>query len=454
MPDADLTRLFDLPIVDRMHALCVPAASVAIFEAGEVTEHRAFGVRTAGEASPVTPETRFQACSISKPVAALAMLRLAEWGHLDLDADVNDTLVGWRVPQNGAWQPRVTLRHLVSHSAGLTTHGFPGYSRRDTVPTLVQVLSGVSPANTEGVRVDIVPGVQFRYSGGGTTVMQLLLEQVTSTPVSDLLLELVLDPLGMRHSGYEQPLPEDLHEVAATAHHRDGRPVTGGWHVYPEQCAAGLWTTPTDLARFALGIQRAIAGEPGALISAGLANKMLTPQSPPLSTAERIGGLNAVGLGLFVRHVEGYTSYFGHSGGNEGFRCHLLAHRDRGFGACVMTNSDSGGPLLVDVFDAVAANRGWDDYQSEPPDELPPSGEGLDPFTGSFLSDSGLTVEVTRDGDDLHVIVDGQPSLIFLASDATTIASEAVDATVTVADDGLALHQSGTETHLTRTMGG
>jgi CubicO group peptidase (beta-lactamase class C family) len=445
-PSGPDTHLHDLPILDRMRDCRVPGVSVAVIEGGQVVEQRAYGVRAAGHDSPVTETTRFQACSISKPVTVMAMLRLVEQGVLDLDADVNDTLRTWRVPANGGWQPRVTLRQLASHSAGLTTHGFPGYHRDADLPGLVQVLTGTSPANTEGVRVDIFPGVQFRYSGGGTTVLQLVLEEVTQTPVADLIRTLVLDPLGMEHSGYEQPLPEALEGEAATAHTRDGRPVPGGWHVYPEQCAAGLWTTPTDLARFAIAIQRAAAGADGALVSPATAEELLTPQSPPSANAERIGGLNAVGLGPFLCWDDGTVTYFGHSGGNEGFRCHLLAHRDRGTGAAVMTNADGAMPVIIEAFDAIATAGGWEGYRTEPLEDLPPSDAGLDGFTGSFLAESGLHVEVTRDGDRLDVVVGDQAVVPFSAYQAKAIASQFVDAILTLSDDGLVLRQSGGET--------
>ena len=442
-----------LPILDRMRELNVPGVSAALVEHGDVVAQAAYGTKTAGDDAPVEETTRFQACSISKPVTSLGMLRLVEQGRLDLDADVNDTLRAWRIPSNGAWSPRVTLRHLASHSAGLTAHGFPGYRRRATLPTLPQVLSGVSPANTEGVRVDIVPGVQFRYSGGGTTVMQLLLEEVTGQPIADLLRELVLEPLGMMHSSYEQPLPEALHDQAATAHDPDGRPVPGGWHVYPEQCAAGLWTTPGDLCRFAIGIQRAVAGADGAVVSAATAETMLSPQTPPSPSAERIGGLNAVGIGPFLRSVDGHTTYFGHSGGNEGFRCHLLAHRDEGYAACVMTNSDAGVPLVIDAFDAIATARGWSGYTTEPLDALPPRGAELDVFAGRFISDAGLAVEIDRSGSLLEVTIGDQRPAPFVATDATTLASQVLDTTITVADGDLVLRQSGAERTLRRVAG-
>src|SRR6185437_459666 len=123
-------------------------------------------------------------------------------GLLDIDADVNDSLTSWRLPANAEWQPIVTLRHLVSHSAGLTTSGFPGYKRSAQLPSTLEILTGVFPANTFDVRVDTIPGAQFRYSGGGTLAMQQLLEDVTHTPFPDLMRELVLEPVGMADSDY------------------------------------------------------------------------------------------------------------------------------------------------------------------------------------------------------------------------------------------------------------
>jgi CubicO group peptidase (beta-lactamase class C family) len=171
----------------------------------------------------------------------------------------------------------LTLRQLVSHSAGLTVHGASGYRHDAELPTTVQILDGVRPTNTFGVRVDTIPSTQFRYSGGGTVVMQQLLEDFTGTPFRRLVRELVLEPLGMSDSDYAQPLPNVLHAQAATAHDDVGRPIEGRWHTYPEMAAAGLWTTPTDLCKFAVAVQRAYAGADGALLSPGLARELLTP---------------------------------------------------------------------------------------------------------------------------------------------------------------------------------
>jgi hypothetical protein len=256
----------------------------------------------------------------------------------------------------------------------------------------------------------------------------------------------------MTSSTYEQPLPNALHDQAATAHDPDGRPVEGTWHVYPEQSAAGLWTTPTDLCRFAIGLQRAVAGADGALLSVETATMMLTPQTPPSSGAERIGGLNAVGIGPFVKSVDGRTSYFGHSAGNEGFRCHLLAHRDAGYAACVMTNGDSGVPMVIDAFDGIAAAEGWEDYRTEPLDSLPPRGAELDHFVGTYRSEFGLTVEVVRSGSVLGVAVGAQRPAVFVAVESNKAVSQVLDTTLSLRDGALVLEQSGTETTLAREL--
>ncbi len=291
----------------------VPGVSLTIVDGGDIVHESAYGVREAGSSDPVTTSTLFQACSISKPIVALAMLLLVERGVLDLDTDVNDLLTSWRVPPAGNWQPRLTLRQIASHTAGLTTGGFPGYRRGDRLPLLTDVLRGSAPANSAGVRVDTVPGTQFRYAGGGTTVMHQLLEDVTGLPLPELVRELVLEPLGMTDSYYAQPLAAALHSRAASAHLRDGSVVPGGWHVYPELAAAGLWTTPSDLARYAIGVQRTSSGWPCAILSTELARQMLTSQAD-----SGRADFPAIGLGPFVGG-EGASRRFCHGGGNEGF---------------------------------------------------------------------------------------------------------------------------------------
>ena len=255
---------------DRMAHHRVPGVSIAVIENGRVAWARGIGVTRAGGLDSVTPATLFQAASISKPVTQTAMLRLVEQGVLSLDADVNTYLTSWEVPESAhTATEKVTLRRIASHSAGLTVHGFPGYAQDVPVPTAVQVLNGAAPANTKPVLVDTTPGAITRYSGGGTTVMQHLLADVTGKPFPVLMRELVLQPAGMTRSTYDQPLPAARAAEAARAHRRDGTVIPGGWHTYPEMAAAGLWTTPTDLLTWALAIANARAGRSATLRRAG-----------------------------------------------------------------------------------------------------------------------------------------------------------------------------------------
>nr|MCU0649994.1 beta-lactamase family protein [Gemmatimonadaceae bacterium] len=239
-------------LADRMAKYRVPGVSIAVIDSGRLVWSRAYGVKEAGTTDSITPTTLFQAASISKPIAATAMLRLVEQGVIALDTPVTRYLTSWRLRDNRftAKEP-VTLRRIASHSAGFGVHGFPGYAQGAAVPTIPQILDGVKPANTAAVRVEAVPGTAFSYSGGGITIEQLVMTDVTGESFPALMRRLVLAPLGMRNSLYEQPLPDSLASRAATGHRPDGTMVQGRWHTYPEMAAAGLWTTPSDLATWA-----------------------------------------------------------------------------------------------------------------------------------------------------------------------------------------------------------
>src|SRR5262245_2289852 len=267
------------PLTQRMAYYATPGASIGVVDDGALAWARGFGVRTMRGADAVTANTPFQAGSIAKPVFALAVMRLIEDGTLDLDADVNGYLTSWQVPANGGWQPRITLRQLLSHTAGTTVHGFRGYPASGPWPTPLAVLQGVPPANTPEVIVDLLPGLTFRYSGGGTTIAQQVVVDVLRRPFPELMRELTLDPLGMADSTFEQPLPASMAARAAVAHPLNGQPLPGGAHVYPEMAAAGLWTTAADLSRLAVELMRTLRGERSALpLKPETLQLMLRPQ--------------------------------------------------------------------------------------------------------------------------------------------------------------------------------
>ncbi len=316
-------------VQDVMKKYEVPGVALAVFREFEIEWARGYGVASADTKAPVEPLTLFQAASISKPVAALVAMRLVAAGRLDLDRNVNDYLKSWKLPDNELTAARaVTLRMILSHTAGLTVHGFKGYEAGSRVPTVPQVLDGAPPANSEAVRVTVAPATKFEYSGGGTTLLQLLLVDVTGTPFPELARREALDPVGMRFSTYEQPLPEALAKFA-TAGHEKGKVVKGERHVYPEMAAAGLTTTASDLARFAIAIQRARLGL-SSILSRPDALLMTTPYLP-----------DSFGLGFEqFPPKEKEKKYFGHSGGNHGYRCWLLASLDGGHGFVILTNGD------------------------------------------------------------------------------------------------------------------
>jgi CubicO group peptidase (beta-lactamase class C family) len=315
---------------DRLKSNRLLSVGVAVVNDLKVEWARGYGA--AGE------DTLFQAASVSKPVTALAVLHLVEEGKLDLDENINEKLVGWKVPENEfTAEKKVTLRLILSHSAGLTVHGFPGYAKGSRVPDLVQVLDGEEPANTVPVRVDLVPGSKWRYSGGGFCVIQQLLVDVTGKSFPEFMQAAVLDPLGMQDSTYRQPLPEGLGDRAATGLLITGLPLEGKWHTYPEMAAAGLWTTPKDLALFVVELLK-----PGRVLSKKMKEQMLN---------EVTGGF---GLGIAVAEQR-----FQHGGNNAGFSCFLVGFPQTGQGAVVMTNWNNGGPVIQEILLRLAKEYGW-----------------------------------------------------------------------------------------------
>jgi|SRR5271165_1251854 len=335
-----------LSLPDLMEKFKVPGLSIAVIDNFQVVWAKGYGVSGPDSQAPVTPKTMFQAGSISKPVAAAAALHMVEQGKLSLDENVNEKLKTWKVPDNEFTQAeKVTLRRLLSHTAGLTIHGFPGYDVDASLPTLVQILNGEKPANTAPVRVDIVPGTKFRYSGGGVTIEQLLMMDVSGKAFPVLLRETVLDKIAMGDSSYEQPPPPFRAASTAGGAYGNGKPVHGKWHIYPEMAAAGLWTTPTDLAHFAIEIALSKNGKSNHILSQQITNEMLTPV------------LDEAGLGFFMDKQN--PGQFGHDGADEGFQALLTMNAETGKGVVIMADSDNGISVGELLLRGVAKEYGW-----------------------------------------------------------------------------------------------
>jgi CubicO group peptidase (beta-lactamase class C family) len=397
----------------RMAELRVPAVSIAVIHKGRIEWARGFGVTRSG-GPRVTNGTLFQAASISKPVFALAVLRLADTGRVNLHANVNDYLTTWKIPDNPYTQRSpVTLRQLLSHTAGTTVQGFRGYEPTVALPTLSQVLDGVQPANNSPVRVDSPPGDRYRYSGGAYVVAQAALQDVTGLPADEYLQRYLLKPLGMNLSTYEQPLPASRVAEIALPYRANGSPVEGGPHVYPELAAAGLWTTPSDLARYALGVQAALQGKGKAIISEPMARAMLTPVMDGHGLGPRIGGRSP-------------RKFFTHNGGNEGYRCLLVAYED-GEGAVVMTNSDSGGVLMEEVMRSIAAAYAWPDFTPAVRTLADVEPERLSPLIGAYQFEGGSIYIVRRHAGRLEGQELGQAPVALFASSDRELFARGVD---------------------------
>jgi CubicO group peptidase (beta-lactamase class C family) len=343
----------DITLKQLMGVFKVPGLSVAVIDNYQIAWAKGFGVTEFGGSTPVTTKTLFQAGSISKPVAAVGAMWLVEHGRLSLDEDVNKKLKTWQVPENEFTKDqKVTLRRLMSHSAGLTVHGFPGYAVSEPRPTLVQIFNGEKPANTAPIRVDFVPGAKMRYSGGGVTIEQQLMIDVTGEPFAQFMEHTVLSKIGMTDSSYEQPLPARRAALTATGTRGDGKLVEGRWHIYPEMAAAGLWTTPTDLAKFAIEIALSKQGKANHVLSQKSVEEMLTPQ------IKAEGDNGYVGLAFFLG-MENSPDGFGHNGSDEGFQALLVMFADSGKGIAIMGNSDAFFRLAPHVENAVRRARGW-----------------------------------------------------------------------------------------------
>jgi CubicO group peptidase (beta-lactamase class C family) len=320
----------------------------------------------------------------------MVALKKVEEGKIALDEDINNKLVSWKLPDNEYTAKRkVTLANLLSHTGGLTVHGFPGYAVGKKLPTIPQVLDGVQPANTAPVRVNMEPGTRFRYSGGGTTIAQLAITDIEKRPFPEIARDNVLRPLGMTKSTYSQPLPDDVRKAAASGHRSGGNPVEGKIHIYPEMAAAGLWTTPTDLAKFAIEVQLSLLGRSNKVISKETAQKMVTP------LIEGSGG-----LGFFLQK-QGNAFYFGHGGADEGFRAQLLVHKEKGYGAVVMVNSDNG-QIISEIIASIANEYRWEDFVPQPVETVTVDPKILDDFVGRFQVNPDRVLTITRDGSKLY----------------------------------------------------
>jgi CubicO group peptidase (beta-lactamase class C family) len=423
---------------DRMAMWHVPGVSIAVIHHRAIEWAQGFGVASVGGA-PVNAQTLFQAGSISKPVAAIGTLRLVQEGKLSLDTDVNKTLTSWKLPDAAvAGGKPVTLRELLTHTGGTTVHGFPGYAAGEAVPTLVQVLDGEKPANTPAIRIETVPGTKWNYSGGGFTIMQMMVVDVTKEPYPKFLHDTVLKPIGMTHSTYEQPLPAEMRAMAATPYDGKGNAVAGGAHTYPEMAAAGLWTTPTDLCRYLMEVEQSLKGEANHVLSQAMTKEMLTP------------GMGKWGLGLQIGGADA-DAYFGHGGVNAGFESTMEAYEKDGEGAVVMTNAQGGSRVADEVMRSIATVYHWPDFQPTVRTAVKVDEKILETYAGTYELRPNFDLVVTVKDGQFITQATGQGTVPMLAESETKFFPTQFEAEIEFVKDDqgkvttLVLRQGGQE---------
>ena len=374
----------------RMDYYKIQGLSIAVINDGKIEWAKGYGWADSSEHRPVTVRTLFQAASISKSLNAVGVLKLVQDKRLDLNTDINQYLKSWKFPYDSVSKnKKITVAQLLSHTAGLSVHGFPGYTPGLDLPSLIAVLDGKTPANTAVVRSEFEPGLKFQYSGGGVTVSQLIVMDITGQQYADYMQENVLKPLGMTQSSFLQPPPSGKKKLLSSAYRSDAKPVEGKYHIYPEQAAAGLWTNPTDLCKYILDTQSSLRGNPGKVLSSDMNSLRLT----------KVSGSSA--LGVFIED-RGSAKYFNHNGGNEGFTCAYYGSLDESKGVVVMQNSDNG-TILEEIVNAVASVYNWKDFYQpvikkviSVPDSI------LTSCTGKYML-NGEPVFITRENDKLHV---------------------------------------------------
>ncbi|MBK8339273.1 MAG: serine hydrolase [Flavobacteriales bacterium] len=375
-------------IEERMKHFGVPGMSIAVIDDFKIAWTKSYGVMDTTSMRPVTDSTLFQAASISKPVFTMAVLKLAELGAVKLDEDVNATLTSWKLPENAfTATEKVTLKRLLGHVAGTTVHGFEGYAVGEPLPSLLNILNGEAPSNSPAIVVDQTPGSSWRYSGGGYCVVSQLILDAKGGSIPQHMHDLVLDPLGMSRSTYQQPLPEAWNHNAATGYLPDRSAVKGKWHVYPELSPDGLWTTATDLAHFVIDLQKTITSDSGKVLSRATAMQMVEPFVEPHAA-----------VGLTIEDKKG-ERYFDHGGWNEGFCGWIVGHVENGKGAVILINANEP-DFMGEVVRSIARAYDWPEFvpvrKAQPLDST-----ALDAFTGRYRVGSDDLVTITRRGGKL-----------------------------------------------------
>ncbi|WP_285059719.1 serine hydrolase [Pedobacter ginsengisoli] len=381
----------------RMEHYKVNGLSIAVIKDYKIDWAKAYGVADAASKIPVTDKTLFQAASISKSLNAVGVMKLFSSRHLDLFADINTYLTSWKFPYDSLSKgKKINTANLLSHTAGLSVHGFGGYEPGTPIPSVIQILNGEKPANSGAVRSVFEPGIRQQYSGGGTTITQLMITDISKERYEKYMSDQVLKPMGMLSSTFAQPPAGLKPGVLATGYDVGGKEIKGKYHIYPEQAPAGLWTNPTDLARYIIETQLAYEGRSAKVLDRETTALRLTPYMNPDAA-----------LGVFIEDYNG-LKYFGHGGANEGFRSGYYGSLAGGNGLVIMVNSDNG-EIIQELINSIASVYAFKGLNKTKKIKLADVSEkDLDSYLGDYQLTPKLVLTITREGKKVYAQATGQ----------------------------------------------
>lgn len=390
---------------ERMKHYNVSGLSVAVIDNYQIVWAKGYGYADKKEKRKVTANTLFEPGSISKSLNAVGILRLAQEGKLDLYQDINQYLVNWKFPYDTVSHgKKITTAQLLSHTAGLGVHGFPGYHRDSAIASVTDILDGRTPSNTEAVRSVTEPGGEPRYSGGGILITQQMLTDLTKQRYEQYMYEHVLRPLGMINSSYNQPPSVAQSKNLATGYKSNGDEVPGKYFVYPEKAAAGLWTTPTDICKYILEMQQAYQGKSSKLLNQEMVKLHVTPYKYD------------VALGTYIQNRNG-EKYFVHSASNEGFTGYFLGGLTNGKGVALFVNSEDG-HVLLELLNSIALVYNWAGFRKpEQITTVPVNDTITSKYIGEYILD-GWFSEIKKEKDGLYLWTDGISSKMYFTSPA------------------------------------
>jgi CubicO group peptidase (beta-lactamase class C family) len=340
---------FEAEMLQKMSDYNIPGLSISIIEDGKISYSKGLGLLQYGNKKPVDDESIFSVGSISKVGTAVIVLKLVESGKIDLETSVNQYLKSWKLKDlSGKIDSKVTIKHLLSHTAGLNNYGFVDYQPDEKLPSTLQILQGSYPAKNNRVQITSTVGKDYKYSGGGTTILQLLVEEITKMPFDKAADSILFKPLKLNRSTYENPLPKTFGNIAK-AHNSKGKPraLPRGYESMPESAASGLWTTSKNIASLMLTIMNSYNSYENTFLKQDLAKKMMSQISP-----------SPHGLGPELKG-QGKNKIFLHGGSNDSYKARFVGnlHNKNGYAVCV--NGANGNDFIMDIEKLIYRHMNW-----------------------------------------------------------------------------------------------